>query len=399
MDLSLFAGFAALAARVGNAGYQPQASFAPPVDLPPAPPEEAPGPEPQDPLSARLFPRMSGKGGQISGALVAALLPPPAVGSAPSAFRGWLAGEVTDPLTPGLAIDVVSDAVVTEVMELESRIFLDAGAGLSAMGARKASDPALAAADAVWIENLPGAAVPLAERERAVRDFAAALAEVLVQYDPGAAGDLAALAAELRLSALLADLLARARGIEARWIAQGPPGGAAAQSLLGAPSPRANLRAPRLLARTAFLFLFSGKSVTTALRDALVELRFAQIVALAPDSWVLPDEVEAQIATAPVVTEDLEDLSRRLIVACLGGDAKADPVALFDTFEERAAIREQDGGQTRAEAERAAICELAQGLGLRAADLVRAWTLVPALYPRLSQVTFRVSPHRWGPKR
>ena len=399
MGHSVLAGFAAMAARVGNAGYQPQAPFAPPADLPPAPPELSPEPGPQDPLSARLFPVPSGGKGLRPGALVAALLPPPPVGGAPAAFRGWLAGEVTDPLVPALAIDLDLEGAVAEVMDLETRIFADAGAGLAAMGARRASDPALAAADAVWIENLPGAAVPLAERERAVRDFAAALADVLVQHDPGAAEDLAALAAELRLSAPLADLLARARGIEERWIAQGPPGGAAEQSLLGAPSPRANLRTPRLLARTAFLFLFSGKSVTTSLRDALVELRFAQIVALAPDSWVLPGEVEAQIASAPVATEDLEDLTRRLIVACLGGDAAADPVALFDTFEERAAIREHDGGETRAEAERAAICELAQELGLRAADLVRAWTLVPVLFPRLSHVTFRISPHQRSRKR
>ena len=397
MGLSVLAGFAAMAAKAGNVGYQPHASFAPPVDLPPAPPELAPGP--QDPLSARLFPLPLGGGGLRPGALVAALLPPPPVGAAPAAFRGWLAGEVTDPLTPALAIDVASDAVAAEVMELESRIFADAGAGLAAMGARRASDPALAAADAVWIADLPGADLPMAERERAARDFAAALAEVLGQHDPGGAEDLAALAAELRLSAPLADLLARARGIEERWIAQGPPGGAVEQSLLGAPSPQANLRTPRLLARTAFLFLFSGKSVTTSLRDALVELRFAQIVAIAPDSWVLPGEVEAQLASAPVVTEDLEDLTRRLIVACLGGDEKADPVALFEAFEERAAIREHDGGETRAEAERAAICDLAQGLGLRAADLVRAWTLVPALFPRLSQVTFRISPHQRSRKR
>ena len=84
--------------------------------------------------------------------------------------------------------------------------------------------------------------------------------------------------------------------------------------------------------------------------------------------------------------------TRLLVAACLRGDAAADPVELFGRFEERAAIRQYEGGEARPVAEREAMRAVARELGLHPSDLVRAWSLVPELYPRLRGVTFRALP-------
>lgn len=52
---------------------------------------------------------------------------------------------------------------------------------------------------------------------------------------------------------------------------------------------------------------------------------------------------------------------------------KESEVDLLDRFEERAAIREHDGGQPRAEAEAAALAEVAQAAGMAPAALKRLW--------------------------
>lgn len=49
----------------------------------------------------------------------------------------------------------------------------------------------------------------------------------------------------------------------------------------------------------------------------------------------------------------------------------------LDAFEERAAIREFDGGQTRAEAEARALAEVAQAAGIAPGDLRRRWAAHP----------------------
>ena len=389
MDLSALAGFAAMAATVGNTSYVLQA-VAPPPAAPPSALNAVPGPD--LPFMARLFPKPLGAGAFPSAAVVAALLPPPAADAPRSAFGAWLSGEVHHPLAPVIVLNPASDEAAAEVMEIDSLIFADPRGALAEMGARKTCDIALAEVDADWLASLP---ISLSQdaRGEAVKAFAAALAEGLLRHDPRAAEVLAAFGAAVRISPELADLLARARAIEADWIRNGPPGGAAVQCLLGAPTPSASLREPTVLQRAAILHLFAGKAVTAGLRDALIELRFAQLCDLAPETWVIADEVEAQIVASLAAAEDMGGMTRRLVAACLRGDASADPVELFERFAERAAIREYEGGEARPEAEREAMRELARELGLHPSDLVRAWSLVPALYPRLRGVTFRALPN------
>ena len=393
MDLSLLRGFEALARRCGNGSYRV------PVPAPVGPEVAAEGSDAlamprlslSDPFLVRLFDRPVDGGGDAWGTIVAALLPPPAADAPRSAFGAWLAGEFHHPLAPVIVVDPGSDRAVAEMMEIEARVFADASGALADMGARRPCDMTVAEADAAWLESLPVSLSPEASKE-AVKAFAAAVAEGLRQHDPKAAEVLAALGAALRISPRLADVLARARAGEADWLRHGPPGGAAVQCLLGAPTPSASLRDPMVLRRAAILHLFMGKAITAALRDAIIELRFAQLCDLAPETWVIADEVEAQIVASLAAAEDMGGMTRRLVAACLRGDALADPVELFERFAERAAIREYEGGEARPEAEREAMRELARELGLHPSDLVRAWSLVPALYPRLSRLTFRTSP-------
>ena len=393
MDLSKLRGFEALARRCGNGSYRA------PLPDPVGPAASAsrgdalvaPRPMHPGPYSVRLFDSPVNGAGAACGDIVAALLPPPPADAPRSAFGAWLAGEIHSPLSPVLTLDPASSEAVAEVMEIETRIFADANGALAEMGARKPCDMTLAEADAEWLASLPVSLPPDAQGE-AVAAFAAALAEGLLAYDPKAAEVLAAFGAALRVSPRLAEVLARARAVEADWIRHGPPGGAAVQCLLGAPTPSASLREPMVLQRAALLHLFTGRAVTAGLRDAIIELRFAQLCDLAPETWIIADEVEAQIVDSLAAVEDMGGMTRRLIAACLRGDTAADPVALFERFEERAAIREYAGGETRPVAEREAMRALARELGLHPSDLVRAWSLVPELYPRLRGVTFRALP-------
>ena len=57
-------------------------------------------------------------------------------------------------------------------------------------------------------------------------------------------------------------------------------------------------------------------------------------------------------------------------------DGAAEPLAL-DSFEERAAIREHDGGQARAEAEAAALAEVATAAGMAPEALQALWAAHP----------------------
>ena len=393
MDLSKLRGFEALALRCGNGTYRVPVR-APVVTETAAKgrvPLVAPCPIPPGPFSVRLFDRPVNGAGAACGNIVAALLPPPQADAPRAAFAAWLAGEVHHPLAPVIVLDPASSEAEAELMEVETRIFADAPGALAEMGARKPCDMSMAAADAEWLTSLPISLEPDAQSE-AVAAFAAALAEGLRRHDPRAAEMLAAFEAEVRVSPRLAELMARARAVEADWLRHGPPGGAAVQCLLGAPTPSASLRDPMVLRRAAVLHLFTGKSVTAGLRDALIEVRFAQLLDLAPDTWTIPDEVEAQIVVTLAVADDIGGMTRRLIAACLRGDAAADPVELFRRFEERAAIRQYSAGEARPVAEREALREVARALGLHPSDLVRAWSLVPELYPSLRSVTFRALP-------
>ena len=394
MDLSKLRGFEALALRCGNGTYRV------PVADPVGPAASASRgdalvalcPMPPGPFSVRLFDSPANGAGAACGNIVAALLPPPPAEAPRSAVGAWLAGELYAPLAPVIVFDPVSDQAVSEMMDIETRIFADASGALAEMGARKTCDMAMAEADAAWLEGLPLDLSPEAHGE-AVEAFAAAVAEGLLRHDPKAAEVLAAFGAEVRVSPRLAELMARARAVEADWLRHGPPGGAAVQCLLGAPTPLASLRDPMVLRRAAMLHLFAGKPVTAGLRDALIEVRFAQLLDLAPETWAIPDEVEAQLVASLAAADDMGGMTRRLIAACLRGDAAADPVELFERFEERAAIREYEGGEARPDAEREAMRALARGLGLHPSDLVRAWSLVPELSPRLRGVTFRALPN------
>ena len=225
------------------------------------------------------------------------------------------------------------------------------------------------------------------------------IAEVLVAFDPDAAATLAGTGARLKIPPELARLLARARALEADWLEEGPAGGAAAPDLRGAPSPSADLRQPTVLRRAAFLHVMTSRPPASGLRDALVELRFAQVLARVPESLVTPGEVEALLPGAPI-GEGLAGLLARLARTCLApaGDGAApgegpDPVDLFGRFRERAALREWGEGQPRPQAERDALGELAATLALRPGDIVRAWRLVPELAESLKGLTFRTRPH------
>jgi hypothetical protein len=60
-----------------------------------------------------------------------------------------------------------------------------------------------------------------------------------------------------------------------------------------------------------------------------------------------------------------------------GAPRDADALGLLDQYEERAAIREYDGGQLRAEAEAAALAEVASGVGFENNMLRKLWAEHP----------------------
>ena len=64
---------------------------------------------------------------------------------------------------------------------------------------------------------------------------------------------------------------------------------------------------------------------------------------------------------------------RIAIVACVA--TAPDPELIRDLLEERAAIREYDGGQSRAEAEAGALCDVSRSTGIAAVELSRLWQL------------------------
>jgi hypothetical protein len=57
------------------------------------------------------------------------------------------------------------------------------------------------------------------------------------------------------------------------------------------------------------------------------------------------------------------------------GAMPPDPESIRDLLEERAAIREYDGGQTRAEAEAGALGDIARSTGVERERLLRLWVI------------------------
>ncbi|AXQ96135.1 hypothetical protein ORIO_20815 (plasmid) [Cereibacter azotoformans] len=407
LNPDMLQGFARLAQRLGTAVPVAPAGEAGRRPRPVADPP--PRPEPQGrhqafPLFAPPAPDCAPR----PHALLAARLPPPA-GTSSAAIGAWLAGEIHDPLAPVLALSAQSEALAEDLLQIEIQLFGQGEAGLAEAGARASCDLSTGREDAAWLQSLfgpePAGGAPSA-CEAAAQDFVRALAEVYETFEPEAAAALALHGATLKIAPDLARLLAGVKALEADWLEEGPAGGMAAQDLRGAPSPAADLRRPTVLRRAAFLHLLTSRSVPGGLRDALVETRFAQALALAPESLLTPGAIEARLSEAPA-RERLEDLLAGLAWACLtptggvgtSGAPPPDPVDLFERFRERAAIREHEGGQPRPLAERESLCELATGLALRPGDLLRAWHLVPGLAAGLRALSFRTRPRTLHPAR
>lgn len=372
----------ALAARQGNVRYAQET-----VPVRPAQPPAGLAVRPPRPSSLLLFPK---SGGAASRPLLSILLPPPPETASPKAIRAWLAGEIHDPLAPVLTL---IDLPVDEIVDMEIDLFGKGQANLAAAGARAPCDPAAGREDAAWLEGLPRPQTRDTSPD-AAQAFAAGFREVLETFEPTTAAALRIYGATLTCGPGLAALLARAQDIEAAWLADEPSVGVTPQDLRGAVSASADLGQPTVLRRAAFLHLLTSRPVASALRDALVETRFAQALARVPDAWIAPREIEALLPLAPV-GERLDDLLGRLASAVLaapdGRGAPLDPHDTFARFITQAAHLEQSGVKSRREAAREALCGLAAILGVRPGNIVRAWSVTPALAPALRDQGFRLA--------
>jgi hypothetical protein len=373
---------AALAARQGNLRYAQGT-----LPVRPAQPSAGVAIRPPRPSSPLLFPK---SGGAALRPLLSILLPPPPDTASPKTIRAWLAGELHDPLTPVLTL---IDPPVDEIMDMEIDRIGRGQASLAVAGARAPCDPAAGREDAAWLEGLPRPQ-PSDIRPDAVQAFAAGVREVLETFEPATAAALQIYGATLTCGPGLAALLARAQDIEAAWIADEPSVGVTPQDLRGAVSASADLGQPTVLRRAAFLHLLTSRPVASALRDALVETRFAQALARVPDVWITPHEIEALLPLAPA-GERLDALLGRLAAAVLaapdGRGAPLDPQDVFARFVTQAAHLEQSGAKSRREAAREALCGLAAILGVRPEIIVRAWSVTPALAPALRDQGLRLA--------
>ena len=401
--------FANLAEKQGNTSYRIA------INRPAARPDvpaKALGPKPAqtDPFmvdfsqstqcfSVLLFARQPDTNLMTVRDVLAALPPPPLRKEAQSK---WLSGLVSNPLSIAIELCEIDDDLAADLVETEVQM---SQVGSDALRfARLPCDAESGAADTAWLLSLksdaPSIPNPSTDHTEAVRAFGAALADVMQEFEPRSANVLAFHQSKLKIGVDLVKLLAHVQHLEEMWLRDGPAGGGDVHDIRGAISSAADLLRPSMFRRAAFLHVMTSTPIPTALRDAVVELRFAQVLANAPpENWIMPVQVEALLPFS-TSAETPTKIMDRLIAMYVrptsdprpAWSSKSDPVVLFNDFVERAAILEYDDDLPRATAEKKALREVAARQAVPPGNLIRAWTLVPEVSDFLSTLTFRTSP-------
>lgn len=112
---------------------------------------------------------------------------------------------------------------------------------------------------------------------------------------------------------------------------------------------------------------------TTLAGFAAIAARLGTQTYLAPPPWREEDAPVAKHSGMPPLEVEDAGAGER------DQDAASETVEMFHRFEERAAIREFDGGQPRDEAERDALLELSGVLGRSQRDIIEEWRATPEL--------------------
>lgn len=407
---SLLAGFSALAERHGNASY-PIADPRPPMrtDITitkPAvsrPEDERVGIafcEMENCFALPIFAKDRSCMPPLGRDVIRALLPPP---SQQKEYNKWLNGAAPNHLSVGIALDEINDDLADELLQIEVLVSRVPGGDLPYV--RSPCDAWRSQPDADWLYSITqsegtGNETSRQDLHRPVMAYTSAIAAVLRKFEPNAVTALSFHNAHLKIGLELAGLLLKVQKLEDAWLKDGPAGDGGIHDVRGAISCAADLLKPSVFMRAAFLHVMVSVPIATALRDAVVEYRFAQVLAVAPpDNWIMPSDVEALLPSA-AGNETVNGMLGRLIARYLQPKAdppsdckdKPEPEFLFKSFQERAAIIEYDAVVSRAKAEKLALKQMAANHGLEAANIIRAWSLVAEINPQLSSLTFRTSP-------
>lgn len=192
----------------------------------------------------------------------------------------WAAGNLwaTDALAIGF--DLPSEDGLERLAEAENEIHSAPGPIFARQGLfpRQAQGSTARALEFLDVASRD-AGIFAATADRAAALFRDAYADVLGQVAPGKLEDLARRGASLRFGEELAFALAGAWDLETRYLCEtGELRTGRVQDLRGALSPEADLTTGLVFRRAAFQFLGSGTPLPVALRETVLEFRYAQVL-------------------------------------------------------------------------------------------------------------------------
>jgi hypothetical protein len=225
----------------------------------------------------RLFPDVRPERGRL--AIPELLTPPPPRDGERKPISDWVSGKPWNPDVFVFRLHPRDDVLAEEMAEFEAEMHAAAKVVLARRGVRRQLDEDTGARDKEWLHGVArDMGVYAMTTHRVARHFADALARVLQRHHPDHVPALAAFDAHVVLGDDLYFTLSEAWDIEHFFLSETGSLEGNPQNLMGSIHPDGELREGICFERGIFMHLNLGKPLGSALREAVTELRFAQVI-------------------------------------------------------------------------------------------------------------------------